>query len=131
MFELNMPNKPFSSSDPALAIRIRLGEKRLLGPGKVKLMELIDELGSISAAGRSMGMSYRRAWMLADELNGLFREPVIAKQTGGAHGGGAALTALGHEVIACFRGIEKTAAKASAHDLARLKAACSADARGD
>jgi molybdate transport system regulatory protein len=120
---------PIAKRLPALAIRIRLGEKGLLGPGKVKLMELIDELGSISSAGRSMGMSYRRAWMLADELNGLFREPVINKQTGGAHGGGATLTALGREVIACFRGIEKSATQASADNLDKLQSACDAGAR--
>lgn len=86
-------------------------------------MELIGELGSIAAAGRAMGMSYRRAWMLVDELNGLFREPVIVKQTGGTHGGGAALTLLGQDVILRYRRMEKTFADAAAPDLEALWAA--------
>jgi molybdate transport system regulatory protein len=109
-----------------IAIRIRLGEKGLLGPGKVRLMELIGEHGSIAAAGRAMGMSYRRAWMLVDELNGLFVEPVIMKQTGGVHGGGAALTEFGRDVIARFRGIEETIAEAAAADIEKLQGASKA-----
>jgi molybdate transport system regulatory protein len=105
---------------PALAIRVRLGTLGLLGPGKVRLMELIGEHGSISAAGRAMGMSYRRAWMLVDNLNGLFLDPVIEKQTGGHHGGGAVLTKLGRDIIARYRRIERTAAEAAARDVEML-----------
>jgi molybdate transport system regulatory protein len=108
---------------PVITIRVRLSGKGILGPGKVRLMELIGEHGSISAAGRQMGMSYRRAWLLADELNGLFVEAVIRKQTGGVHGGGAALTALGKDVVARYRQIEKTASKAAAADIESLRAA--------
>ncbi len=110
----------------ALAIRVRFGEKGILGPGKVRLMELIGEHGSISAAGRAMGMSYRRAWMLVDELNSLFVEPVIMKQTGGLHGGGAALTDLGRDVIDRYRRIEEAAAGAAASDIAKLQAVSAA-----
>jgi molybdate transport system regulatory protein len=107
----------------AISFRVRLGDKGLLGPGKIELMELIQEHGSISAAGRTMGMAYRQAWMLVDELNGLFLEPVILKQTGGIHGGGAVLTPFGRDVVACYRRIEQTIAKAAAADIESLRAA--------
>jgi molybdate transport system regulatory protein len=94
-----------------------------LGPGKIKLLELVGESGSISAAGRAMGMSYRRAWTLIDVLNRSFRSPVVTTQPGGARGGGAALTDLGHDVIARYRAIERAAARASASELAALDAA--------
>ena len=75
---------------PRLTLRIDFDGERSIGPGKIKLLELIDALGSISAAGRRMGMSYRRAWLLVDALNRCFREPLVASHAGGAHGGGAA-----------------------------------------
>lgn len=78
-----------------------------LGHGKIELMELIAETGSISAAGRAMDMSYRRAWLLVDALNHMFRQPVIESQRGGKQGGGAALTAFGTEVLERYRGMEK------------------------
>jgi len=81
-----------------------------------------DRKKSYAAAGRAMGMSYRRAWMLVDELNGLFREPVIMKQTGGIRGGGAALTMLGRDVVMRYRRIERTLADAAASDLESLRA---------
>ena len=74
---------------PKLFLRIDFDEARAIGPGKIKLLELIDALGSISAAGRRMKMSYRRAWLLVDSLNKCFQEPLVASQTGGTHGGGA------------------------------------------
>jgi molybdenum-dependent DNA-binding transcriptional regulator ModE len=58
-------------------------------PGKIRLLEAIRDTGSITQAGRALGMSYRRAWLLVDDMNNCFREPVIAAQAGGAHGGGA------------------------------------------
>lgn len=105
-----------------LFLRIDLGAERLLGPGKVRLLELIDRLGSIAAAGRSMGMSYRRAWLLVDELNGTFRQPVVAKQHGGRAGGGAAVTDFGREVVARYRAIEAEAQAAVAGHLQVLQA---------
>jgi molybdate transport system regulatory protein len=113
---------PKSERLTQFTIRVRLGDEGALGPGKVRLMELIEENGSIAAAGRAMGMSYRRAWMLVDELNGLFREPVIMKQTGGIRGGGAALTMLGRDVVMRYRRIERTLADAAASDLESLRA---------
>ena len=106
-----------------LTLRIDFDGDRAIGPGKIRLLELIDAKGSISAAGREMAMSYRRAWLLVDNLNRCFREPVVAAQTGGARGGGAALTALGHEVVKHYRAIEKSAAAAGSDHVGALAAA--------
>jgi molybdate transport system regulatory protein len=94
-----------------------------LGPGKVTLLELIDEHGSIAAAGRAMGMSYRRAWMLVDSLNRCFLEPLVLTQHGGSHGGGAALSGLGRSVVANYRAMESEAAAAVAPRLDGLEQA--------
>ena len=85
-------------------------------------MELISKHGSISAAGKEMGMSYRRAWLLVDEINQIFREQLVEKQTGGSGGGGARLSKLGREVVGRYRAIEGAAATATAADLRALKA---------
>jgi molybdate transport system regulatory protein len=112
-----------------LTIRIDLSDHGAIGPGKIRLLELVGESGSISAAGRAMNMSYRRAWMLIDGLNRCFREPVVETQLGGTRGGGAVLTDLGHDLIARYRTIERAATRAGASDLAALDAAQSS-ARG-
>jgi len=96
-----------------LSIRIDLGPGHRIGPGKVRLLETIAAHGSISAAGRVLGMSYRRAWMLVEAMNQGFGRPGVEAQTGGKAGGGARLTDLGTEVIARYRAIE-TAAEAAA-----------------
>ena len=106
-----------------LYLRVDFGEHGALGPGKTRLMELIAETGSISAAGRAMGMSYRRAWLLVDSLNAAFSEPLVAKQTGGSGGGGAVLTRLGREVVQRYRRIERRAVSAGRADLEALTAA--------
>lgn len=105
---------------PRLTLRIDFDEGRAVGPGKIKLLELIDALGSISAAGRRMGMSYRRAWLLVDSLNRCFREPLVASHTGGAHGGGAALTPAGVAVVRHYRAVEAAAQAAGAVHLEAL-----------
>ena len=105
-----------------LTIRVDLSSGSI-GPGKIRLLELVGESGSISAAGRSMKMSYRRAWLLIDSVNRSFRSPVVETQLGGTHGGGAVLTDFGHDLIARYRSIERAAAKASAAELAALDAA--------
>lgn len=107
----------------ALTIRIDFGAFGYLGPGKIALMELIARHGSISAAGKEMGMSYRRAWLLVDEINHIFREPLVETQMGGAGGGGARLSKLGRDIVDRYRAIEAAAATASAADLRALKAA--------
>ena len=86
-------------SEVRLTVRIDFGADGALGPGKVRLLEAIHKTGSISQAGRSLGMSYRRAWLLVDDLNQCFREPVVTTQPGGVRGGGAALTRFGRELI--------------------------------
>lgn len=104
----------------SLSIRIDLNPDARLGPGKIRLLELIAEHGSISAAGRALDMSYRRAWLLVDELNRTFRLPVVAAQPGGRSGGGATLTVFGTEIVACYRDIERDAAEAAAARLSIL-----------
>ena len=90
-----------------LTLRIDFDQDRALGPGKVRLLELVGETGSLSAAGRAMSMSYRRAWLLVDAMNQTFRLPVVEARGGGAGGGGASLTPFGAELIACYRAMEQ------------------------
>ena len=106
-----------------LTLRIDFDGERQIGPGKIKLLELIEATGSISAAGRQMGMSYRRAWLLVDALNHCFREPLVAAQVGGVKGGGASLTAFGRAVVEHYRAIETAAATAGADHVGALTAA--------
>jgi molybdate transport system regulatory protein len=89
-----------------LTIRIDFDNGQQIGHGKIRLLELIAAHGSISHAAREMGMSYRRAWLLVDELNKAFCEPLALTQTGGSKGGGADLTKLGKAVVAHYRKIE-------------------------
>lgn len=91
-----------------------------LGPGKAQLLELIEEHGSIRAAGASIGMSYRRAWLLSDEINRMFREPSIFTRHGGKSGGGAGLTEFGRELLSRYRRMEAAMLKAADTDLAWL-----------
>lgn len=105
-----------------LTIRVDFGPHGYLGPGKIALMELISRHGSISAAGKQMGMSYRRAWLLVDEINGIFRAPLVEKQMGGTGGGGARLTEFGRNVVGRYRAIEDAAATATAADTRALEA---------
>jgi molybdate transport system regulatory protein len=92
-----------------------------LGPGKADLLEAIRETGSIAAAGRRMGMSYQRAHDLASALNADFRAPLIETSAGGSRGGGARLTALGEEVLAAYRAVERQAEVATAERLEWLR----------
>jgi molybdate transport system regulatory protein len=108
---------------PRLTLRIDFDEDRAIGPGKIKLLELIDKHGSISEAGRQMGMSYRRAWVLVDNVNHCFRAPVVASQVGGQHGGGASLTEFGHAVVQHYRAVETAAHRAGAAHIEALAAA--------
>ena len=101
-------------------LRVVLGPGIALGPGKADLLEAIAETGSISAAGRQLKMSYRRAWLLVEELNGSFQSTLVAAGKGGAHGGGARLTDLGARVLKHFRSMERKTHKAIAADLSAL-----------
>jgi len=103
-----------------LTIRIVFGEGRAVGPGKIRLLELIGETGSIAAAGRAMAMSYRRAWLLIDELNAMFRHKVVETQMGGTGGGGAHLTDFGRDLVREYRAIESAAGESAAPALRKL-----------
>ncbi|MGH8713699.1 MAG: winged helix-turn-helix domain-containing protein [Casimicrobiaceae bacterium] len=103
-------------------LRISRGDDIAVGPGKIALLEAIAAHGSISAAARSLGMSYRRAWLLVDTMNRCFRTPVVEAATGGKRGGGARLTAIGVEAVRRYRQIEQRAARASAPEMRRLLA---------
>lgn len=101
-------------------LRIRKGSRVAIGPGKIALLEAIARTGSITAAARSLEMSYRRAWLLVDEMNGCLRHPVVATATGGLKGGGSRLTPTGEAVIAQYRAIERRAEAAVAEELGQL-----------
>ena len=96
-----------------LTVKIALAEKGMIGPGKVQLLELIQKHGSIRAAAAAMNMSYRRAWLLIKEAEDIMGAPVIRAETGGAKGGGAILSEVGHAIIDRYRSIEKRAAKSA------------------
>src|SRR5215813_2322888 len=106
-----------------LTLRVDFHPDGAVGPGKIELLERIDSLGSIAAAGRAMRMSYRRAWELIDSINQCFREPLVSKQLGGTDGGGARLTRLGRDVVQHYRAIEQKAARATAKHLAAIQGA--------
>ncbi len=101
-------------------LRIVMGEGLILGPGKVDLIEAIERSGSISAAARTMGMSYRRAWLLVDALNHMFNRPLVIAASGGSHGGGAEVTDFGRDVAAAYRRIEERTRSAILEELAPL-----------
>jgi molybdate transport system regulatory protein len=107
-------------SPPVLRLRIIFREGVALGPGKADLLAAIDEHGSIAAAGRSMDMSYQRAWSLVAELNRSFRSPLVVVSRGGSKRGGATLTTVGYKVLAGYRAIERGAAEHGRSELAAL-----------
>lgn len=115
---------------PSLSLRIQLDPEGRIGPGKIELLEKIAALGSISAAGRDMAMSYRRAWELVEELNMLFGQPVVQRQVGGKNGGGASLTSLGEVLVSRFRAVEQAATAAAAEHLAAIQAEIDPTATG-
>lgn len=104
-----------------LHLRVVLDDAVAMGPGKAELLEGIAATGSIAAAGRRMGMSYKRAWLLVEEMNAMFAEPLVGAAKGGAGGGGARLTSLGERVLTAYRGLEAAAAKAGAKELATMR----------
>lgn len=105
------------SSAASIRIRISYGEHIAIGQGKADLLEAIGHAGSISAAARALGMSYRKAWLLVDEMNQCFRSPVVVTAKGGSRGGGAQVTALGEEALARFRQLQAKAAAAIAAEV--------------
>jgi molybdate transport system regulatory protein len=113
--------KSGGKSLPSLSLRIDLDAEGRIGPGKIALLENIQKFGSISAAGRAMDMSYKRAWDLVDEINRICRQAAVERQTGGKNGGGAALTSFGQSLVTRYRKIERDAASAVHKDLVALR----------
>ena len=114
--------KSDAKSMPSLSIRIDLDPENRIGPGKVLLLESIHACGSISAAGRAMDMSYKRAWDLVDEINRICGRAAVERQTGGKNGGGAILTPFGLSLITRYRKIERSAESAARKELLALRA---------
>jgi molybdate transport system regulatory protein len=126
--EKTTPRKPANRKLTAKAafatsvhLRIHLGPHVALGPGKADLLDGIAATGSIAAAGRRLGMSYKRAWVLIDTMNACFRDPLVTAAKGGHAGGGAALTPLGQRVLKAYRRMQRQAAKAVRPDINQLK----------
>ena len=123
------PSKPAA---PELRFRLRItaGEVIAIGPGKVALLEAIAATGSITAAAKQLGMSYRRAWLLLDALNHALKTPAVDSAKGGAAGGGSVITDVGWQVMTLYRQIEATASSACAADIKQLLALLATQAKG-
>jgi len=113
-----MPARPKPEVD--LRLRIRLGEDIAMGPGKADLLDAIAASGSISSAAKSLGMSYRRAWLLVETMNKCFATPLVQAKTGGRSGGGAEITPLGREAVRHYRAMQQAAEKAAIPASAKL-----------
>lgn len=107
---------------PSLTLRINLDPDGRIGPGKIELLEHIASFGSISAAARTMQMSYKHAWDLVEDMNRVFGKPLVSAQTGGKRGGGAQLTPVGLAVVSRYRAIERAAAAAAETHMMALQA---------
>jgi molybdate transport system regulatory protein len=104
-----------------LTLRVDFATGQRLGPGKIALLEAIERRGSISAAGRELGMAYRRAWLLVDQLNRMFEGPLIETRGGGRNGGGATLTELGKRVVALYRAAESKVRKSTTAEVRKME----------
>ena len=111
-----------SKTAPKLIFRLQFDQDNRIGRGKMQLLSHIRETGSISAGGRAMDMSYRRAWLLVDEMNNDFATPLVQAAKGGSQGGGASLTKSGQEVLTRYRNMERLCDDAVAADLKALRA---------
>jgi len=103
---------------PALKVKVQIhcGDEIAMGPGKADLLDAIIREGSISAAGRALGMSYRRCWLLVDVMNRCWQAPLVGTAAGGSHGGGAQVTPFGRAVLAHYRAVQDTAVTGAAGD---------------
>lgn len=117
---------PTVAQTPRISIRLDLASGARIGPGKVAVLEEIARSGSISAAGRVLKMSYRRAWELVEDLNRHLGTPVVATAAGGARGGGARLTVAGAALVAEYRAIEAASTDVATPHLAALTSALGA-----
>ncbi len=98
-----------------------LDEEIAMGPGKADLLDAIAATGSISAAGKQMGMSYRRTWLLVDTMNRCFQQPIVETATGGAHGGGTRLTDYGIDILKRYRQLQADIQTISAQHFPEFK----------
>lgn len=123
-----MPSKKKTAPSAALGtkpvakfrMRVTVGDVIAIGPGKIQLLEAIGETGSITSAAKSLDMSYRRAWLLLDELNQALRKPAVDSAKGGQNGGGSLVTDTGRQLIELYRQIEANAALACKPELTKL-----------
>ncbi|WP_339694293.1 ModE family transcriptional regulator [Celeribacter baekdonensis] len=105
-----------------MRLRLHFGDRLMLGPGKADLLAGIRDSGSISAAGRAMSMSYKRAWSLVEEMNAAFGAPLVISSRGGAQGGGAHLSPMGEEILAQYRALEQRALAAGSEQIEAIAA---------
>jgi len=103
-----------------LKVQFLCGDEGAMGPGKADLLEAIDREGSISAAGRALGMSYRRCWLLVDEMNRCWRERLVETLAGGGTERGARLSPFGRDVLDGYRALEAELARASERHVAHM-----------
>ena len=119
---VRMDNQNEINAPPArLKLRVVFGDDAMLGPGKADLLELIEELGSIAAAGRAMKMSYKRAWMLVDEMNAAFHDPLVDSTRGGQKGGGARLSETGRAVLLNYRSLEERVTREGSSEIEAIR----------
>ncbi len=119
MAELPCYNQPMNYS-ATIRLRLMRGEAIAFGPGKASLLQAIERTGSISGAAREMKMSYRRAWLLVEEMNACFAQPLVVTSTGGSKGGGATITELAQEVLRCYQRMQEKAEAAIEKDMRYL-----------
>ena len=124
---------PANPSVTRLRIRLYFSNGTMFGPGKADLLSEISKTGSIAAAGRQLGMSYKRAWGLVETMNAMFAAPVVESSRGGARHGGATLTDTGVRVLSLYRSVEAGAWGSSATEIEALRQmlAVSLDGVGD
>jgi len=113
----------------SLRIRLLCGDEIAMGQGKADLLEAIQETGSISAAGRKLGISYRKTWLMVDEMNRCFVDPVVEAVKGGARGGGARVTAIGAEALRQYRNMQALAQTAIEKELREFRSLLAAQPR--
>lgn len=117
----NVQKKTAKGARMRTHLRVMLDDEIAFGPGKADLLEAIRETGSISGAGKQLGMSYRRAWLLVDAMNRCFRSPLVETAAGGVAGGGAQLSALGEDILKQYRSLEVAVAKVTDKAFADMK----------
>lgn len=118
--DLMSKNTAATATTLKIQTRLILNDEIAFGPGKADLLDAIAASGSISAAGKQMGMSYRRAWLLVDTMNRCFAQPLIETITGGSHGGGARLTDEGVKILHSYRQLQRDLAQLAAQQSALL-----------